>query len=42
MISICLAAFVTVLSFSGIKEKGERPIDLDVASILHNTNNILS
>lgn len=42
MISICLAAFVTVLSFSGIKEKGERPIDLDVASIVHNTNNILS
>ena len=44
MISICLAAFVTVISFSGIKEKGERPIDLDVAGtiVISNTDKILS
>ena len=44
MISICLAAFVTVISFSGIKEKGERPVDLDVAGtiVISNTDKILS
>lgn len=44
MITICMAAFLAVITTGSVKEKGIRPIDLDISSIsqLHSSHNYFS
>lgn len=42
MITIVLAAFITVISSGGVKEKGEPKMDLEVATIVQNIHDRLT